>query len=263
MATTFQRARSDEQRALRSQAILDTAAAMLEEMPVADLSLNELSRRVGLAKSNVLRYFDSREAVLLELLASSVREWLAHLAAELPSAVGRRAGFKRRAEQLATAIAQSLVERPVLCDLMGAQAAVLEHNVSAEAVTRYKLAALADAEASRDSSSTRCPSSSQDDAWRYVVGAWVMTSALWAHARPPEAVLEACAADERLENAQHRLPGHAGGLPHHARGRAPRPRRALGAARPATVSRGTSGRAGRGARGRRGRPPRRSVGPGS
>src|ERR1044072_10039307 len=76
MATTFQRARSDEQRALRSQAILDTAAAMLEEMPVAALSLNELSRRVGLAKSNVLRYFDSREAVLLELLDAAWREWL-------------------------------------------------------------------------------------------------------------------------------------------------------------------------------------------
>jgi hypothetical protein len=43
------------------------AAAMLREMPVAELSLNELSRRVGLAKSNVLRYFETREAVLLEL----------------------------------------------------------------------------------------------------------------------------------------------------------------------------------------------------
>src|SRR5918997_780946 len=125
MATTVQRARSDEQRAVRSQAILDTAAAMLQEMPVADVSLNELSRRVGLAKSNVLRYFDSREAVLLELLAGLVREWLAHLAAELPSVVRRRAGFKRRAEQLAAAIAESLGERPVLCDLMSAQAAVL------------------------------------------------------------------------------------------------------------------------------------------
>jgi AcrR family transcriptional regulator len=199
MATTFQRARSDEQRALRSQEILDTAAGMLHEMPVADISLNELSRRVGLAKSNVLRYFDSREAVLLELLASSVREWLAHLEAELPSAVRPRAGFKRRAEQLATAIAGSLVERPVLCDLMSTQAAVLEHNVSVDAITKYKLAALADAEVLaglvRDALSELSP----DDAWRYTVGAWLMTSALWAYARPPEAVLQACAADERLE----------------------------------------------------------------
>ena len=89
MATTFQRARSDEQRALRSQAILDTAAAMLQEMPVADISLNELSRRVGLAKSNVLRYFDSREAVLLELLARSLARMAR--AAERRAARGRPA----------------------------------------------------------------------------------------------------------------------------------------------------------------------------
>jgi AcrR family transcriptional regulator len=199
MATTFQRARSDEQRALRSQAILDTAAAMLQEMPVADVSLNELSRRVGLAKSNVLRYFDSREAVLLELLASSVRDWIEHLAATLPSSVRRRAAFRRRAEQLATAIAQSLAERPVLCDLMSTQAAVLEHNVSVEAITKHKLASLADAELLTGLVRDALPELSQDDAWRYTAGAWLMTSALWAYARPPEAVLQACAADERLE----------------------------------------------------------------
>jgi AcrR family transcriptional regulator len=199
MATTFQRARSDEQRAVRSQAILDAAAAMLREMPVADISLNELSRRVGLAKSNVLRYFDSREAVLLELLASASREWLAHLAAELPSAVRRRAGFNRRAEQLATAIAQSLAERPVLCDLISSQAAVLEHNVSVEAVTKYKLSAAADAEALAGQVRDALPELSHDDAWRYGVGAWLMTSALWAYARPPEAVVRAQAADERLQ----------------------------------------------------------------
>src|SRR5581483_12026644 len=65
---TFQRARSEEQREIRRQAILDAAAEMLEQMPVAEVTLNELSRRVGLAKSNVLRYFESREAVLFELL---------------------------------------------------------------------------------------------------------------------------------------------------------------------------------------------------
>ena len=81
--TVFQRARSKEQREVRRRAILDTAAAMLAEMPAAQLTLNELSRRVGLAKSNVLRYFESREAVLLELLDALSREWLDQLATEL------------------------------------------------------------------------------------------------------------------------------------------------------------------------------------
>lgn len=70
---TFQRARTEEQREIRRRAILDMASAMLDEMPVAAVTLNELSRRVGLAKPNVLRYFESREAVLLELLDRFLR----------------------------------------------------------------------------------------------------------------------------------------------------------------------------------------------
>ena len=65
---SFQRARRPEQMAARRAAILDAARAMLTDKGVADISLRELSRRVGLAKSNVLRYFDSREAIFLELL---------------------------------------------------------------------------------------------------------------------------------------------------------------------------------------------------
>ncbi|HWD78120.1 MAG TPA: TetR/AcrR family transcriptional regulator, partial [Kribbella sp.] len=79
----FKRARSAEQRAERRRAILATAATMLAEMPVADVSLNELSRRVGLAKSNVLNYFDSREAVLLELSGSELTAWVQDMSAAL------------------------------------------------------------------------------------------------------------------------------------------------------------------------------------
>ena len=80
---TFQRARSEEQRELRRRAILDAAAAMLTEMPVAEVTLNELSRRAGLAKSNVLRYFESREAILLELLDRAAKLWLSELPEQL------------------------------------------------------------------------------------------------------------------------------------------------------------------------------------
>ena len=193
MATTFQRARSDEQRAIRRQTILDTAAAMLEEMPVSELTLNELSRRVGLAKSNVLRYFDSREAVLLELLDSLSREWLAHLAEAIPSAVRRRAGFERRAEQLAGVVARSLAARPVLCDLLSAQAAVLEHNVSTEAIASFKRRGVAHAATFGELIRHALPELSEDQAWRLVLGALLLASSLWAHATPPQAVLDAYA----------------------------------------------------------------------
>ena len=60
-------------------------------MRVAELSLNALAREVGLAKSNVLRYFESREAVLLELYDRETKAWLDALAArlvELPASLG-------------------------------------------------------------------------------------------------------------------------------------------------------------------------------
>src|SRR6202020_2780488 len=142
--TTFQRARSEEQREVRRRAILEAAAAMLAEMPVAEVTLNELSRRVGLAKSNVLRYFESREAVLLELLDSAWQEWLAALEADLGAAVDASAPPARRGDQLAAALAASLAGRPVLCDLLSAQAAVLERKVSTQVAAAYKRAALAD-----------------------------------------------------------------------------------------------------------------------
>ncbi|WP_372346938.1 hypothetical protein [Streptomyces sp. KL116D] len=34
---------------------------------------------MALAKANVLRYFESREAVLLDLLDAEIRDWIAEL----------------------------------------------------------------------------------------------------------------------------------------------------------------------------------------
>ncbi|MFZ0118856.1 MAG: TetR family transcriptional regulator, partial [Pseudonocardiaceae bacterium] len=140
---SFKRAHSEEQRTERRRMILDTAAAMLTEMPVAQVSLNELSRRVGLAKSNVLRYFESREAVLLELLDAASREWLELLGDTLTAAVDTGAAASECGDQLAATLAASLAARPVLCDLISTQAAVLEHNVSPQVAARYKRAAIA------------------------------------------------------------------------------------------------------------------------
>ena len=97
---TFRRARSEEQREVRRQAILETASSMLSDMPVSQISLNELSRRTGLAKSAMVRYFESREAVLLELLDASLRCWVTEIVAEL-SCDTRSGSAQERVDHLA------------------------------------------------------------------------------------------------------------------------------------------------------------------
>lgn len=195
--TAFQRARSEPQREQRRQAILDTAARMLEEMPVAEVSLNELSRRVGLAKSNVLRYFESREAVLLDLLDRAWKEWLAALPALLGAAVDEKAA-EVRVEGVATVLSRSLAERRVFCDLLSAQAAVLERNVSPEVAARYKRAALADVDAMADLVRRQLPELAAHDAQRLCAMIVLSVGAVWSHAQPSAAMITAYENDPEL-----------------------------------------------------------------
>ncbi|MEV6129548.1 TetR family transcriptional regulator [Streptomyces violaceusniger] len=194
---TFQRARSEEQREIRRRAILDTAAAMLDEMPVAEVSLNELSRRVGLAKSNVLRYFESREAVLLELLDVFLESWLAELADELAAGIEAHAAPEVRAGQLAEILSRSLAGRVVLCDLFGAQGGVLEHNVSVEVVKRHKRSSFARLAAMTELVCRHVPELG-DSAQLFCLMSLVSAGALSAYVPPPPSVLAAYADEPAL-----------------------------------------------------------------
>src|SRR2546429_1090739 len=129
----FRRARSDEQREIRRQAILRVAAGMVAEMPVAELSLNELSRRVGLAKSNVLRYFESREAVLLELLDNAWRDWLPPPTQALPRPGDATAPAPVPYPPIAPTVTQSPVDDPLFFRMVNVSSPVPAPNGSPHA----------------------------------------------------------------------------------------------------------------------------------
>ena len=192
--STFQRARSAEQREIRRRAVLTAAAAMLDEMPVAEVSLNELSRRVGLAKSNVLRYFESREAVLLELLDGFLGDWLVDVERGLGAWVRPGGDVEERAGQVADVLARSLADRPVLLDLLAAQGGVLEHNVSVEGVKRHRRASLARLEALSALVGRHLPELGEA-APSYCLTAVVAAGAVASYA-PPSAVVRAALQDE-------------------------------------------------------------------
>jgi len=166
-------------------------------MPVAEVSLNELSRRVGLAKSNVLRYFESREAVLLELLDVFLESWLAELADELAAGIEAHAAPEVRAGRLAEILSRSLADRVVLCDLFGAQGGVLEHNVSVEVVKRHKRASLARLAAMAELMRRHVPELG-DSAQLFCLMTLVSAGALSAYVPPPPSLLAAYADEPAL-----------------------------------------------------------------
>lgn len=192
---TFQRARTDEQRSLRRSQILDTAAVMLTEMPVAKLSLNELSRRVGLAKANVLRYFESREAVLLELLGTEFQDWITEL--EQVRTDGRGT-TRERGDGLADLLATSMTRRPVLCDLVSTQGAVLEQNISTEVGIRHKHVVRASVQSLVRIILRHLPELGAEGAAALAETTLLTAVAAWQSSCPSEAMLAVYASDPEL-----------------------------------------------------------------
>jgi len=155
---------------------------MLRERPVADISLRELSERIGLAKSNVLRYFDSREAIFLEVLDQVWSDWLDALEAEFDTLRAPADGYRREVE------VASLVRDPLLCELLAAMAGVLERNISVDFARTFKGRARVNAGRAEVLVRRRLPELSAAAASQFVGTVGVLLAGLWPHANPTDAV---------------------------------------------------------------------------
>jgi AcrR family transcriptional regulator len=145
----------------------------------------------------VLRYFESREAILLELLDRAGKQWVAELSEQLAAEIDPHGTARERADQLADALARSLAPHRVLCDLLSAQAGVLEHNVSVEVAARYKRATHDNLAALTELVRRHLPELG-DGAWQACGMALVFVGALWTHTRPSASMLAAYEADPSL-----------------------------------------------------------------
>jgi AcrR family transcriptional regulator len=130
-APIFERARRPEQKEQRRAAILVAAAELATERGVRAVTLGDIAGSAGMAKSNVLRYFGTREEIYLDLLLDASNAWEAELASVL-------ADVAPDAQAVAGAVAGSIATRPLLCDLLAQMAATLEHNVRPEQGRDFK-----------------------------------------------------------------------------------------------------------------------------
>lgn len=187
MHPTFQRARRPEQVAERRAAILTAARRLLQDHRLAEISLTEISAEVGLAKSNVLRYFESREAIYLEVLIQEWAAWLDDL--DEVGRVGSPSRFRYAVENsVAQTLADTLVERPLLCELLSNLAGVLEHNISEDMARHWKAHAIENAVRLQDWLQRSLPHLGDLSA-RYLAGAvTLLTGALWSYERPSPAI---------------------------------------------------------------------------
>src|SRR6201998_4743131 len=137
----FRRARSAAANQRRASAILDAARALGAERGIRQITLTDIGEAVGMHKSAMLRYFETREEIFLRLTADGWREWSTALRAELEefAAPGPTA--------VAEVFAGTLAARGLFCDLLAQAPLNLERHVSLDAVRAFKLTTLTEVDA--------------------------------------------------------------------------------------------------------------------
>ncbi len=133
--TGLRRARSAEDKQQRRADILDRAWELFRARPWFELTMTDVAEASGLSKAALYRYFDTKEALFLEVEAARLGEWLEVLGAELD-----RLQRPASPEAVGQLIADSLVARPGLARLLGLLHVSLEQNVPFDAALAFKRA---------------------------------------------------------------------------------------------------------------------------
>jgi AcrR family transcriptional regulator len=191
----FQRARRPEQKLQRQDAILGAARDLALRDGVRNVSLADIAARVGIHKSALLRYFETREQIFLELTAEAWRDWAQDLHSRLDAAAPRSARL------VADVFARSFSDRPLLCDLIAHTPLNLERNVSPDAVRRYKRTSLGMVNEAAALVERVLPELTLAECTEFVATLASLAGSLWQIANPGPVLAELYASDPALAQA--------------------------------------------------------------
>ena len=175
----FQRARSPEAKQQREDAILAAARSLGAKRGIRQITLTDIAEAVGMHKSALLRYFETREQIFLRLTAEGWQEWSAALRAKL-----EKFGGSPTAEKVASAFSTTLADRGMFCDLLAQAPLNLERNVSLEAVRAFKLITHNEVDAIAKVMRRLLPGLTERDCIDVIATATSVSGAFWQMANP-------------------------------------------------------------------------------
>lgn len=187
----WERARKPAQKEQRRRDILDAAATLFDEGGLDAASLTAIGKRAGLSKANLYRYFGSREAILLALLAEEQDAWIVSLERDL-ALLGPTEDLPR----LASVLAGSFDAHPRMCALLPVAPTVLENNVTLETAAAMKRKAFLTLLRVVNALHATLPRLGPDGARQVVTAATLCIGSVWAHTHPVPVIRELAEDDE-------------------------------------------------------------------
>jgi len=126
------RARNEEDKLERRQAILDAGLELWNETSYADLTMSAVAERAGVVKGTLYLYFETKEQLFLALISDMMADYFDDVAACLEQG-GRWS--KSRVVQVLT---DALDGREAFTRLLTTLGSICEHNVSYEHALAFK-----------------------------------------------------------------------------------------------------------------------------
>ncbi|HMA97385.1 MAG TPA: TetR family transcriptional regulator [Polyangiaceae bacterium] len=163
--------------------MLDAARLLLDEAGLEGVGLNAIGREVGLSKSNLYRYFESREDILLHLFVDEHEQWAAAVEKGLAPLAGTA-----DIQAIAQTIVRETLARPRLGQLGSVLSSVLERNVSEAVVVWFKSTLSGDGLRVCNALIVAAPRLTAERARRLLDAYYALVAGLWPMCHPSESV---------------------------------------------------------------------------
>lgn len=173
---TFKRARSPEAKAKRRVQILQAAAAVLERDGLERCSLNAIAREAGVVKSNLYRYFESREEILLRLLLDDLDKTSERLVAAITGPM--------ELDLTAQVLTLGFAQNPRLCLLISQLAPTLERNISTDLLREIKADLMGHAQTTAIALQRALPELTIDEAGQAIHLLFALVAGMWPISNP-------------------------------------------------------------------------------
>ena len=177
----FKRARKAEQIEERKLEILTLTKELCKEKGIMGWSLNELGRRCKISKSNIYRYFGSREEVLLTLFASEMKKFVQDLESHTT---------ETDIENFSKIVAQTYRNHSFFCDLLCLSSTILEHNIDINPIIDIKRSMISLIEPHASSFEKALAWISKEQAIAVSQSIAIYASGLWPLANPAAVINE-------------------------------------------------------------------------
>jgi len=130
----FKRARSAEQKAVRSNQIIEAALALYDEMPYSAITLSAITEKLDFTRANLRKYFATKEEIFLIIIERDTIVWTDELRGELSK------HDTITIQKFSGLWASSLYKHKRLLELLSILNTVIEKNVSVESLAVWRKA---------------------------------------------------------------------------------------------------------------------------